>query len=72
MLPASEITLDRFERSGFSFTGTVGDVQKDFDAMVENAHPEWFVWQGDQGLLPLEVVKDQIRTFGKEIVKRYK
>jgi len=40
--------------------------------MVENVHPEWFVWQGDQGLLPLEIVKQQVRTFGKEIVKRYK
>jgi alkanesulfonate monooxygenase SsuD/methylene tetrahydromethanopterin reductase-like flavin-dependent oxidoreductase (luciferase family) len=72
MLPASEITMDRFERSGFSFTGTASDVQHNFDDMIENAHPEWFVWQGDQGLLPLEIVKDQIRTFGKEIVKRYK
>jgi alkanesulfonate monooxygenase SsuD/methylene tetrahydromethanopterin reductase-like flavin-dependent oxidoreductase (luciferase family) len=72
MLPASEITIDRFERSGFSYTGTVTDVRRDFDAMVENVHPEWFVWQGDQGLLPLDIVKDQVRTFGKEIVKRYK
>jgi hypothetical protein len=72
MLPASEITIDRFERSGFSYTGTVTDVRRDFDAMVENVHPEWFVWQGDQGLLPLDIVKDQVRTFGKEIIKRYK
>jgi len=72
MLPASEITMERFERSGFSYTGTAGDVRRDFDAMVENVHPEWFIWQGDQGLLPLDIVKEQIRTFGKEIVNRYK
>jgi alkanesulfonate monooxygenase SsuD/methylene tetrahydromethanopterin reductase-like flavin-dependent oxidoreductase (luciferase family) len=72
MLPASEITMERFERSGFSYTGTVDEVRREFDAMVENVHPEWFIWQGDQGLLPLEVVKQQVRTFGKEIVKRYK
>jgi alkanesulfonate monooxygenase SsuD/methylene tetrahydromethanopterin reductase-like flavin-dependent oxidoreductase (luciferase family) len=72
MLPASEITMERFERSGFSYTGTVDEVRRDFDAMVENVHPEWFVWQGDQGLLPLDVVRQQIRTFGKEIVSRYK
>jgi hypothetical protein len=40
--------------------------------MAENVHPEWFVWQGDQGLLPLDAVKQQIRIFGKEIVNRYK
>ena len=40
--------------------------------MVENVHPEWFVWRGDQGLLPLDTVKQQIRTFGKELISRYK
>lgn len=40
--------------------------------MVENVHPDWFVWQGDQGLLPLDIVKRQIETFGKELIPRYK
>jgi len=30
------------------------------------------VWQGDQGLLPLDEVKRQIETAGKHIIPRYK
>lgn len=71
-LPASEVTTERLERVKFAYTGTVGDVRSEMDAMVENVHPDWFVWQGDQGLLPLDIVKRQIETFGKELIPRYK
>ena len=42
------------------------------DAMVENVHPDWFVWQSDQGFLDKDLVKRQLETFGKEILPRYK
>jgi alkanesulfonate monooxygenase SsuD/methylene tetrahydromethanopterin reductase-like flavin-dependent oxidoreductase (luciferase family) len=71
-LPASEITIERMERIDFAYTGTVDDVRRGIDAMAENVHPEWFVWQGDQGLLPLDEIKRQLETFGKEIIPRYK
>mgnify|MGYP001156657896 CR=1 FL=1 len=71
-LPASEVTAERLERVGFAYTGTVDDIRREMDAMVENVHPEWFVWQGDQGLLPLDTVKRQIERFGKELIPRYK
>ncbi|MBV8771969.1 MAG: LLM class flavin-dependent oxidoreductase [Deltaproteobacteria bacterium] len=71
-LPASEITTARMERIDFAYVGTVADVRRGIDGVVENVHPEWFVWQGDQGLLPLDEVKRQIETFGKEIIPRYK
>jgi alkanesulfonate monooxygenase SsuD/methylene tetrahydromethanopterin reductase-like flavin-dependent oxidoreductase (luciferase family) len=71
-LPASEVTIDRMERVDFAYVGTADDVKRGIDAMVENVHPEWFVWQGDQGLLPLEAVKRQLETFGKEVIPRYK
>jgi alkanesulfonate monooxygenase SsuD/methylene tetrahydromethanopterin reductase-like flavin-dependent oxidoreductase (luciferase family) len=71
-LPASEVTVERMERVDFAYTGTVDDVRRGLDAMVENVHPEWFVWQGDQGLLPLAEVRRQIETAGKEILPRYK
>jgi alkanesulfonate monooxygenase SsuD/methylene tetrahydromethanopterin reductase-like flavin-dependent oxidoreductase (luciferase family) len=71
-LPASEVTTERLERVGFAYTGTVDEVRREIDKMVENVHPEWFVWQGDQGLLPLETVKRQIETFGKELIPRYR
>lgn len=72
MLPASEVSMERLERVKFAYTGTVDDVRREMDAMVENVHPEWFVWQGDQGFLPKDVVKKQIEIFGKEILPRYK
>jgi alkanesulfonate monooxygenase SsuD/methylene tetrahydromethanopterin reductase-like flavin-dependent oxidoreductase (luciferase family) len=72
MLPQSECTIERLERAKFAYTGTVDDVRREMDAMVENIHPEWFVWQGDQGLLPKDEVKRQIETYGKEMVPRYR
>jgi alkanesulfonate monooxygenase SsuD/methylene tetrahydromethanopterin reductase-like flavin-dependent oxidoreductase (luciferase family) len=71
-LPSSEITIERMERIDFAYVGTVDDVRRGIDGMAENVHPEWFVWQGDQGLLPLDTVKRQLETFGKEIIPRYK
>ena len=72
MLPASEVTVERLERVKFAYVGTVDDVRREMDAMVENVNPEWFVWQGDQGFLPKEVVRKQIETFGREVIPRYK
>jgi hypothetical protein len=42
------------------------------DALVENVHPEWFVWQGDQGLLPVDEIKRQLEIFGSELLPRYR
>jgi alkanesulfonate monooxygenase SsuD/methylene tetrahydromethanopterin reductase-like flavin-dependent oxidoreductase (luciferase family) len=72
MLPASELTMDRFERCGFAYFGNVADVRREMDALNENVHPEWFVWQTDQGFLPKDEVKRQLEVFGKEIIPRYK
>ena len=71
-LPASEVTIERMERVEFAYVGSDDDVKRGIDGMVENVHPEWFVWQGDQGLLPLDTVKRQIERFGKELIPRYK
>ena len=35
------------------------------------ARPEWLIWQGDQGLLPLEEVKRMVERVGKEILPHY-
>ena len=72
MLPAEEATIARMERVDFSYIGSVEDVRRKIDAMVENVHPEWFVWQGDQGLMPFAEVKRQVEIFGKELLPRYK
>ncbi|MBE3603699.1 hypothetical protein IMX07_08690 [bacterium] len=67
-----ECTLDRVEKAKFAFFGNVDGVRKEMDALAENVNPEWFMWQGDQGLLPAAVVKNQIRTFGEKIIPRFK
>jgi alkanesulfonate monooxygenase SsuD/methylene tetrahydromethanopterin reductase-like flavin-dependent oxidoreductase (luciferase family) len=72
MLPAEECNIQRMERADFTYLGSVDEVRKSMDAMVENVHPEWFVWQGDQGFLPKDQVMRQIETFGKELLPRYK
>lgn len=72
MLPASEVTIERHERVKFAYVGTVDDVRREMDAMVENINPEWFVWQGDQGFLPKAEVRRQIETFGRKVLPRYK
>lgn len=72
MLPASEVSMERLDRNKFAYAGTVADVRREMDAMVENVHPEWFVWQSDQGFLSKDIVKRQLETFGKEILPRYK
>jgi len=72
-LPLAEFeNVQRYERSGFTYFGPPSDVQREIDALVENAHPEWFVWQSDQGFLPKDEVKRQLEIFGKEIVPRYR
>lgn len=72
MLPASELSMDRFERNKFGLFGTPSDICRAMDELVENAHPEWFVWQSDQGFLPKDQVKRQLEAFGKEVLPRYK
>ncbi len=72
MLPAEEVTVERLERVKFAYTGNGDDIRREMDAMVENVNPEWFVWQGDQGFLPKEEVKQQIVRFGKEVLPRYR
>ncbi len=72
MLPASELSMQRFERNKFGFFGTPSDIIRSMDEVVENVHPDWFVWQADQGFLPIDKVKRQLEIFGKEIVPRYK
>ena len=70
-LPASEVTAERIQRVKFAYLGTVDDVQRGLDELVEKANPEWFVWQGDQGFLPKDEVKRQIELFGKKLLPRY-
>lgn len=71
MLPESEWTVDRMKRSNYLLTGKVGDVRRQMDALMEAANPEYFCWMFDQGLLPGEVLTQQLRTFGEQVLPHY-
>jgi alkanesulfonate monooxygenase SsuD/methylene tetrahydromethanopterin reductase-like flavin-dependent oxidoreductase (luciferase family) len=72
MLPVSEWTVERLDRCEYMYSGTVADIRRKMDHLVEQANPEFFNLGGDQGFLPLELVKDQIRTFGEQVIPHYK
>lgn len=72
MLPESEWTVERMARCSYLFGGTLADVRRKMDEMVETSNPEYFQWASDQGLLPLEVVKQQLRIFGEQIMPHYR
>jgi hypothetical protein len=54
------------------YGGSVKDVRKGMDALVEAGNPEYFAWLSDQGMLPLDVVKQQLRMFGEEVLPHYR
>ena len=70
-LPASEVTAERAQRVKAAYFGTPDDIRRGLDELVEKANPEWFVWQGDQGFYPKEVVRKQIELFGKKVLPHY-
>lgn len=70
-LPRSEVFMERFERTHFCLTGNADDVRREMDLLVEAANPEWFIWQSDQGYLPLDDVKRMLDRFGNEVMPHY-
>ena len=71
MLPKSEATMERFERKHFILSGNADDIRREMDLLVEAANPEWFIWQSDQGYLPLDDMKRMLERFGTEVVPHY-
>ena len=41
------------------------------NAEVGDKYPEWFIWQSDQGYLPLDDMKRMLERFGKNILPHY-
>ena len=72
MLPVSEATMERFEKKHFCLVGNTDDVRHEMDLLVEAANPEWFIWQSDQGYLPLDDVKWQLESFATKIMPHYR
>jgi alkanesulfonate monooxygenase SsuD/methylene tetrahydromethanopterin reductase-like flavin-dependent oxidoreductase (luciferase family) len=71
-LPPSEWTLDRMRRFDYAYAGSVSEVRKGMDRLVEAGNPEYLAWLSDQGMLPLDVVKQQLRIFGEQVLPHYR
>jgi hypothetical protein len=72
LLGPSEWTIDRLRKFHYVYAGSAKDIRKGMDALVEAGNPEYFAWLSDQGMLPLEEVKRQIRMFGEQILPHYR
>ena len=46
-------------------------IRRGMDKLLEAGNPEWFIWQGDQGLIPIEEIKRTIRKVGEEVLPHY-
>ena len=57
--------------SNFAMAGSTSDIRRAMDKLVEAGNPEWFIWQGDQGLLPIEEIKRAVRKVGEEVLPHY-
>ena len=66
-----EVTPERMIDGNFALAGTVSDIRRKMDKLVEVANPEWFIWQGDQGILPLAEVKRAVQKVGEEVLPHY-
>lgn len=70
-MPVSELSADRMVKANWALAGTVSDIRRQMDALIEAGNPEWFVWQSEQGVLPLDEVKRLVRTVGEEVLPHY-
>ena len=49
--PPSEWTIDRLRKFHYVYGGSVKEVRKGMDRLVEAGNPEYFAWLSDQGML---------------------
>ena len=56
---------ERMVESKFEMVGTVDDIKREFEAMVENTNLEWFGWYFDQGVMSWDEQRRQLDLFGE-------
>jgi hypothetical protein len=73
-LSRSEWTIERLHKADGIVAGTVSDVRRKMDELVERVNPEYFNYNdgGDLGLMPIETLKQQVRLFGEQILPHYR
>jgi alkanesulfonate monooxygenase SsuD/methylene tetrahydromethanopterin reductase-like flavin-dependent oxidoreductase (luciferase family) len=63
--PNIPTSIEPVIKAGIAFVGTADDVRRQLDAVQSQLDPEYFLVFCDQGLLPLEEVKNQVELFAK-------
>jgi alkanesulfonate monooxygenase SsuD/methylene tetrahydromethanopterin reductase-like flavin-dependent oxidoreductase (luciferase family) len=73
-LPRSEWSIERLHRAEGIVAGSVAEVRRKMDELVEHVNPEYFNYNdgGDLGLMPIEPLKQQVRLFGEQIMPHYR
>lgn len=64
-------TIERMVDSHYLYAGTPYDVLESMNELWENGRPEYFLYWIDQGLLPFDEVKQNLRLFGERIVPEF-
>ncbi len=63
--PNIPTTIEPIIEAGIAFVGTPDDVRRQLAEVQEKLNPEYFLVFCDQGLLPLDEVKDQVEQLAK-------
>jgi alkanesulfonate monooxygenase SsuD/methylene tetrahydromethanopterin reductase-like flavin-dependent oxidoreductase (luciferase family) len=73
-LPRSEWTVERLHRTEGIIGGDVSEVRRKMDEIAERINPEYLNYNngGDLGLMPIEMLKQQVRLFGEQILPHYR
>lgn len=74
MLPDNEFTYDRMKKVTLALSGTVDDIKREIQRIVEIGNPEWFGWflAPQQGWQPIEEIERQIELFGKHVIPEFR
>jgi hypothetical protein len=56
------------EEASYLYAGTVDDVRRGMNAMIEDVNPEYMFWWADQGLLPFSTVKRNLEIYGEKVM----
>jgi alkanesulfonate monooxygenase SsuD/methylene tetrahydromethanopterin reductase-like flavin-dependent oxidoreductase (luciferase family) len=74
MLPPSEWTVERLQKTDNLYAGNESEVRRKMDELAEHVNPEYFNYNngGDLGLMPIETIKEQVRIFGEKIMPHYR
>jgi hypothetical protein len=54
------------------YAGSVKDMRKGIDTLVEAGNPEYLAWLSDQGMLPRAEMKRQLCMFGEQVLPHYR